>query len=102
MPKGKKFDAAEKHFHKKEQELRKRIKFLENVIDQMNKEWNKLQLEYRQLKKENEKLTEVINQLMKTQNLSEEDVQALLAHTKHLNKVYEVMEAVNGVNVIPF
>lgn len=100
MPKGKKFDAAEKHFYEKEQKLRQRIKFLDGVINQMNEEWDKLQKENKQLKLNNEKLAEANSQLMKIQNLSEEDVQELLAHTKHLNKVYETMEAMNEYTTI--
>ncbi len=95
MPKGKKFDAAEKHFYEKEQKLRQRIKFLDGVINQMNEEWNILQKENKQLKLDNEKLTEANSQLMKIQNLSEEDVQALLVRAKHLNEVYEIIEAIN-------
>lgn len=100
MPKGKKFDAAEKHFYEKEQKLRQRIKFLDGVINQMNEERNILQKANKQLKLDNEKLAEANSQLMKIQNLSEEDVQELLAHTKHLNKVCETMEAMSEYTTI--
>lgn len=65
MPKGKKFDAAEKHFLKKQEVYEKEIKALKariselnNTVSGLNDQVVVLTAENRQLRAENEKLLE--------------------------------------------
>ena len=63
MPKGKKFDAAEKHFEKKRIEYARRIKYLEEQLDKARKELRTAKSVADFVERENEELKIMVSKL---------------------------------------
>ena len=82
MPKGKKFDAAEKHFMKQKDSLDRTIKALQKDLQDMTEDRNRISRSYERELKENELLKERIQALeavlKETQGLSESDIRTLV------------------------
>ena len=78
MTKGKKFNAAERHFHEKEIKLKRIMQELESSTKKANKIANELQKENEKLKAENDELKAQNQKLMELHQLNEEDIQAIL------------------------
>ena len=93
MAKGKKFDAAEKHFEKKCVEWRKQIRELE----QSNKDYAKklfgLCHEIEKLQMENEGLRQQNEALMELKDMSKEDVRTLIKSKESVNRLSGMMDA---------
>lgn len=90
MPKGKKFDAAEKHFENKCIEWRKKIRELEQVNKILHKkicdncdEIEKLQMENEYLKQQNEVLMEI-------KEMSVDDVKTLIKSKESVNNISDL------------
>ena len=90
MPKGKKFDAAEKHFENKCIEWRKKIRELEQVNKILHKkicdncdEIEKLQMENEYLKQQNEVLMEI-------KEMSVDDVKTLIKSKESINNISDL------------
>lgn len=90
MPKGKKFDAAEKHFENKCIEWRKKIRELEQVNKILHKkicdncdEIEKLQMENEYLKQQNEVLMEI-------KEMSVDDVKTLIKSKESVNNLSDL------------
>lgn len=86
MPKGKKFNAAEKHFKKKEEDYQRRIKHLENVIAQLQADMHRLAGENGDLLTENDSLKDWVDRLLTYTELSKEDIKAACEHDKKCNE----------------
>lgn len=78
MPKGKKFDAAEKHFEKKCIEWRKRIRELEQANKVLNQKLCDNINEIERLQMENEYLKQQNKALMELKDMSVADVKMLV------------------------
>lgn len=90
MPKGKKFDATEKHFENKCIEWRKKIRELEQVNKILHKkicdncdEIEKLQMENEYLKQQNEVLMEI-------KEMSVDDVKTLIKSKESINNISDL------------
>ncbi len=94
MAKGKKFDAAEKHFEKKCVEWRKQIRELE----QSNKDYTKrifdLCDEMEKLQMENEGLRQQNEALMELKDMSKEDVRTLIKSKESVNRLSGMFDAI--------
>ena len=95
MPRGKKFEAAEKHFLKQKKELDSTIRtqrqLLENAIEARNRIQNQLamyQKECALLRKENE-------ELKKLKGLSDSDVRTLIKKADSINAVDSLLKMAN-------
>lgn len=82
MPKGKKFDAAEKHFMEKKVKLEKELKEARARTIEAVEKADRLQIENDALRKENEQLKSAAEMFAKANNLSPEDLKALLESSK--------------------
>ena len=82
MPKGKKFDAAEKHFKKKEDVYQHRIRELETTVSQLKIDVKRLETEKGDLLSENNSLKEWVERLLSYTELSKEDIQAACERDK--------------------
>ena len=87
MPKGKKFNAAEKHFEEKCVEWRKKIRELEQANKDLHKklfdncdEMEKLQMENEYLKQQNKVLMEI-------KEMSVDDVKTLIKSKESINNI---------------
>jgi hypothetical protein len=85
MPKGKKFNAAEKHFEKKCAEWCNHIKAVEDIRRKTEEENLKLIEENERLLAENDKLRVTNEELMKLYGLSDSDVRTLVNTRKTWN-----------------
>ena len=76
MAKGKKFDAAEKHFEKKRVQYEKRIKDLNQQLENAHRDTRYFRSRYEFLQRENEELKNWIERLLEYTELSQEDIKA--------------------------
>lgn len=79
MAKGKKFDAAEKHFQEKEIKLRQEMREMQRQVSKSNTCLAKALDENEKLKQENAKLKVENDKLLKLCKLSESELQELLS-----------------------
>lgn len=91
MAKGKKFDAAEKHFEKKCVEWRKQIRELEQQNKEKHKQIFDLCDEIEKLQMENKRLREQNETLMEVKDMSKEDVKTLIKSKKSINELSSFM-----------
>ena len=96
MPRGRKFDAAEKHFEKKKAQLEKEVKYYQNTACQLRKENEKLKLENDFLKGENDRLNHWIERLLEYTELSKEDIREACEKDKHIGSVLGAVRAIGG------
>lgn len=78
MGKGKKFDAAEKYFYKKEVKLRQEMRKIIDWSDEIVNVNNQLVKENKQLKMEFNDLKEKYDKLLELSKLSEQEVKNLI------------------------
>ena len=74
MSKGKKFNAAEKYFNEKELKLKKEIKTMDMKLEYLISEYNKLESEHINLKKENLELNTQIEKLLEYSKLDRNEI----------------------------
>lgn len=91
MAKGKKFDAAEKHFEKKCVEWRKQIRELEQQNKENHKRIFDLRDEIEKLQMENKRLREQNEMLMELKDMSKEDVRTLIKSKESVNRLSGMM-----------
>lgn len=82
MSKGKKYDAAEKHFRKKEEDYQRRIKYLESTIFQLQSDMSRLAGENGELLAENDSLKDWVERLLSYTELSKEDIKTVCEQDK--------------------
>lgn len=90
MPKGKKFDAAEKHFENKCIEWRKKIRELEQVNKILHKKICDNCDEIEKLQMENEYLKQQNNALMEIKDVSVADVKTLIRSKELVNNISDL------------
>lgn len=98
MPKGKKFDAAEAHFKKKEDALGREIKRLNDECRKYRKEVNQKNERILELEDENRSLNEWVERLLSFTEMSREDIVKLCEDEKKkadsLHLIGSVMKSV--------
>lgn len=82
--KGKKYDAAEKHFKKVEDKLHKQIKYLESMFDSAMLNLKATKNELADVRKENEQLRDWIERLLEYTELTKEDIKKACEKDKQL------------------
>ena len=93
MAKGKKYEAAEKHFLKEEAKLKRQIKEAKDVSARLAEECKLLMAENERLKAEAKKLRQANAELMKTANLSEAEVQELVKRSEALTMLTGLLDS---------
>lgn len=84
MPKGKKFNAAEKHFLEKEKQWKNRISDLEMQQSNTLKLLNDTEEQLQSLQMKNNELQQWINRLLEYTELSESDIKKAVERDKSL------------------
>lgn len=97
MGKGKKFNAAEKHFEKKRIQYEKRIKSLEQQLESAHRDTRHFRSKFEFLERENEELKNWVERLLEYTELSEEDIKAACEKDK---KAAEALSWLNKFGVI--
>ena len=86
MPKGKQFNAAEKHFEKEKREWIRKIKEIESKNRKLLKDNYELEELIQTINKENLYLHEVNEELMKLKDVSNDDVKLLISTRKSVSQ----------------
>lgn len=94
MPRGKKFNAAEKHFKEKEEVYQRKIRHLEEVVSQLQTDMNRLAGENGRLLAENDSLNGWVERLLTYTELSKDDIKAVCEQDK---KRGEALSAFTGM-----
>ena len=97
MAKGKKFNAAEKHFEQKCVEWRKQIRELEHQISELYRKLVDTRDENSKLKMENEELRQQNIALMELKDMSNEDVRTLIKSKESVNKLSGMFDIMKGI-----
>lgn len=96
MAKGKKFDAAQKHFEGKKIELEKQIKALTARVSEQNKTISEQKGQIDALSSENQQLKEWIERLLEYTELSKEDIKAACEKDKKIASAISVFGLFGG------
>ena len=96
MAKGKKFDAAQKHFEGKKIELEKQIKVLTSRVSEQNKTISEQRGQIDALSSENQQLKEWIERLLEYTELSKEDIKAACEKDKKIASAMSVFGLFGG------
>ena len=96
MAKGKKFDAAQKHFEGKKIELEKQIKYLTARVSEQNKTISEQRGQIDALSSENQQLKEWIERLLEYTELSKEDIKAACEKDKKIASAMSVFGLFGG------
>lgn len=96
MAKGKKFDAAQKHFEGKKIELEKQIKALTARVSEKNKTISEQRGQIDALSSENQQLKEWIERLLEYTELSKEDIKAACEKDKKIASAMSVFGLFGG------
>ena len=96
MAKGKKFDAAQKHFDGKKIELEKQIKYLTARVSEQNKVISEQKGQIDALSSENQQLKEWIERLLEYTELSKEDIKAACEKDKKIASAMSVFGLFGG------
>lgn len=96
MAKGKKFDAAQKHFEGKKIELEKQIKALTTRVSEQNKTISEQKGQIDALSSENQQLKEWIERLLEYTELSKEDIKAACEKDKKIASAMSVFGLFGG------
>lgn len=91
MPKGKKFNAAEKHFQKRCVEWRKKIKEVEETNKLLHKTICDNIKEIERLQMENEYLKQQNNALMEIKDISIDDIKTLIESKESINNISKLL-----------
>lgn len=82
MPRGKKYNAAEKHFMVKEADYQKRLKDMSNDLATMHSERLAMRTKIQELERENAALHEWVNKLLSYTELPLEDIKKVCEQDK--------------------
>ena len=96
MPRGKKFDAAEKHFEKKRVALERELKELKLYLNEVRKQRDALLEEREKLLAENEQLKQKVALLEKLANMTPEQSSAYLSSIARASELQGMMQALCG------
>ena len=95
--KGKKFNAAEKHFQKKELALRREITALDDLLKEKNALLRDANDRISSLETENAKQKEWIERLLQYTELSLEDIKEACEKDKAIASTMKMFEAFRGI-----
>lgn len=95
----KNFDAAQKHFMKKEQQYTNEIKYLRTELEVYKETVAKLTAENENLREQVHAKSVKIDELLKLTKLSEEDLCALLKKSKNLDTL---VGCINGMSRVRY
>jgi len=93
--KGKKFDAAEKHFEKKRLELERKVKTYKEWAQEKKVENDELHDKLHILEAENEQLKKENERLLQLTELSKEDIKLMCEKDKSMNQVATLIDTMN-------
>ena len=93
MPKGKNFNAAEKHFEKKRIDYEKRINSLSIALSESRRQTSQYKELYEGLKNENEQLKAWVERLLEYTELSMEDIKQACEKDKKVGEAMGMMSA---------
>ena len=91
MAKGKKFNAAEKHFQGKIDDLHKIIKHKDEMLERSRIKLNELNNEVSTLYAENNQLRDWVNRLLEYTELSKEDIKKACEKDKQIASLFTFM-----------
>lgn len=94
--KEKKFDAAQKHFEKKEVELRKRISFLEKQLEAERKSAEQSKERIESLEKENAQMKEWVDRLLQYTELDKKDIKEACEKDKEIANAMKMLGILKG------
>lgn len=92
MPKGKKFDAAEKHFAKIEERYKYEIKSMRAERDRLAKELGEAREKIANLEAEKQSLEDWAKRLLEYTELTPEDIKTRVENDKKAKKALESLE----------
>lgn len=95
--KGKKFDAAEKHFEKKRVALEKQIKELREQLENAHRDTRLFRTRLEFCERENEELKQWIERLLEYTELSKEDIKAACEKDKRLAEAAKWLSTFGGL-----
>lgn len=95
--KGKKFDAHEKHFKKKEIKLNQEINYLRNRLQDISEEKIELAKKNAQLDKENTEIKLMYEKIKEYSKLSDEDIKEALKRDKSASKLSDLLDIVHEI-----
>lgn len=88
MPRGKKYNAAEKHFIEKERRYQKQIRYLNDVIAAQKLEIEQLKIAVNERDNKILLQTDWINRLLEYTELEKEDIKAACDRDKRVNDAF--------------
>ena len=97
MSKGKKFNAAEKHFEKKRLQYENEIKYLKNELDTARKQSKHYQDLYEFDERNIEELNKLVDWLLKHAGLSKEEVKDACKKDIEICKAFEWLNNLSGI-----
>lgn len=97
MAKGKKFDAAEKHFENKRVKYEREIRRLTDIVSEQNKIISKNEQQISALETENTQLKDWVERLLEYTELSKEDIKAVCEKDKRLGESLELLKSLKIV-----
>lgn len=97
MPKGKKFDAAEKHFQKEAASYNRTIKYMREELNSFKILNAQLLAEKSRLESDNDRLQQWVDRLLEYTELSREDIQSVCdLYKRHSQSVSDFVKFMNG------
>ena len=98
MAKGKKFNAAEKHFEEKCVEWRQQIRAIELENKEIRRKYYAIQEENEKLIKRNEQLEKEMETIAEVKDMSVEDIKVLIASKKRANELASMFGVITGMS----
>lgn len=97
MAKGKKFNAAEKHFEEKCVVWREKIRELEQKNNEYHERIIELSYEIERLQLENDELRQCKETIMGLKDITNEDVRTLIKSKEAVNRLSEIVDAMSHI-----
>ena len=97
MPKGKKFDAAEKHFEKERLKLSRENDCLLKQLIELKAKNSELLEQIDSLENRNRQLDDWVKRLLELSEMSREEVRKLVDHEKTMHEAFEYFSAVKPI-----
>lgn len=91
MAKGKKFDAAQKHFEAKRIAIEKEKRYLSDRVCELKAENQQIKAEMDELQAENQQLKDWVDRLLEYTELSKEDIAASCEKDKKMKEIADMM-----------
>jgi hypothetical protein len=102
MPKGKKFDAAEKHFEKERLRLNRENNSLRKLLSELIKKNRDLSERVDSLEDENRRLNDWVERLLEFTEMSKEDIKKVVEHEKSTGGLIDILKSITfSVVLVP-